>query len=72
MRVTFWQTLLMAIGMVAFLEGVIYALLAERMGDLGLRLAETPPRVIRMAGILIAVLGLLWMWWMRHQVLNAS
>ncbi|RMF16700.1 MAG: DUF2065 domain-containing protein [Candidatus Dadabacteria bacterium] len=63
---SFWDTFLLAIGLALMLEGVFYALMANRLPEILQMLVEIPPAKIRTLGLWAASAGLLWMLWVRY------
>lgn len=57
--------LVSAIGLVLVLEGAMYALAPATMRDMLSRLATTPDDVLRTAGLVAAVAGVLVVWIVR-------
>ncbi len=57
--------LLTALALVLVLEGLALALLADRLHALLALIADLPPEVLRISGIVSAVLGLLFVWLLR-------
>ncbi len=57
--------LLTALALVLVIEGLVLAVFADRLDVLLERLAEIPPEVLRVAGVVSAVLGLLAVWLIR-------
>ncbi len=57
--------LLTALALVLVIEGLVLAVFADRLGVLLERLAEIPPEVLRVAGVVSAVLGLFAVWLIR-------
>jgi hypothetical protein len=57
--------LLTALALVLVIEGLVLAVFADRLDVLLERLAEIPPEVLRVAGVVSAVLGLFAVWLIR-------
>jgi uncharacterized protein YjeT (DUF2065 family) len=57
--------LLTAMALVLVIEGLVLAVFADRLDVLLERLADIPPEVLRVAGVVSAVLGLLAVWLIR-------
>ncbi len=57
--------LLTALALVLVIEGLVLAVFADRLDVLLERLAEIPPEVLRVAGVVSAVHGLLAVWLIR-------
>ena len=57
--------LLTALALLLVLEGLALALLADRLEALLALLAEVPPEVLRVAGVVLAALGFLLVWILR-------
>lgn len=57
--------LLTALALVLVIEGLVLAVFADRLEELLARLAEIPPEVLRVAGLISAVLGLIAVWLIR-------
>lgn len=57
--------LLTALALVLVIEGLMLALLADRLHALLEQLGELPPEVLRVAGFLAAALGLFFVWLLR-------
>jgi hypothetical protein len=57
--------LLTALALVLVIEGLVLAVFADRLDVLLERLADIPPEVLRVAGVVSAVLGLLAVWLIR-------
>ncbi|MDX1425418.1 MAG: DUF2065 domain-containing protein [Kiloniellales bacterium] len=57
--------LLTALALVLVIEGLVLAVFADRLEELLARLAEIPPEVLRVAGLVSAVLGLIAVWLIR-------
>jgi uncharacterized protein YjeT (DUF2065 family) len=57
--------LLTALALLLVLEGLALALLADRMEPLLELLAQVPPEVLRVAGVVTALLGLVLVWVLR-------
>ena len=57
--------LLTALALVLVIEGVVLAVFADRLDVLLASLAEVPPEVLRIAGLITAVLGLFAVWLIR-------
>lgn len=63
---SFWDTLLLALGLALFLEGLMYALLAPKLPGMLATLLEMDPSRLRTAGMVLAALGLGWMALVRY------
>jgi uncharacterized protein YjeT (DUF2065 family) len=57
--------LLTALALLLVLEGLALALLADRIEPLLELLAQVPPEVLRVAGVVTALLGLVLVWVLR-------
>ena len=57
--------LLTALALVLVIEGLALALLADRLHAVLALMADLPPEVLRIAGIISAGLGLLFVWLLR-------
>jgi uncharacterized protein YjeT (DUF2065 family) len=57
--------LLTAMALVLVIEGLVLAVFADRLDVLLERLADIPPEVLRVAGVVSAVLGLFAVWLIR-------
>jgi uncharacterized protein YjeT (DUF2065 family) len=57
--------LLTALALVLVIEGLVLAVFADRLDVLLERLADIPPEVLRVAGVVSAVLGLFAVWLIR-------
>jgi hypothetical protein len=57
--------LLTALALVLVIEGLALALLADRLHAVLALIADLPPEVLRIAGIVSAGLGLLFVWLLR-------
>ncbi len=57
--------LLTALALVLVIEGLVLTVFADRLEELLARLAEIPPEVLRVAGLVSAVLGLIAVWLIR-------
>jgi uncharacterized protein YjeT (DUF2065 family) len=57
--------LLTALALVLVIEGLVLAVFADRLDVVLERLAEVPPEVLRVAGVVSAVLGLFAVWLIR-------
>ena len=57
--------LLTALALVLVIEGLVLAVFADRLDVLLERLAEIPPEVLRVAGVVSALLGLFAVWLIR-------
>lgn len=53
---------LTAFGLMLAIEGTLYAVLAGRMKDWLMRLAEVPPAAIRVGGVVALALGVVVVW----------
>ena len=56
---------LTALALVLVIEGLMIAVFADRLDVLLERLAEIPPEVLRVAGVISAVVGLFAVWLIR-------
>ena len=52
-----WPTLVLGLGMVLVIEGLIFALLPERLDDLLRALADIPPATRRVLGLAAVAMG---------------
>jgi uncharacterized protein YjeT (DUF2065 family) len=57
--------LLTALALVLVIEGLVLVVFADRLEELLAWLAEIPPEVLRVAGLVSAVLGLIAVWLIR-------
>ena len=57
--------LLTALALVLVIEGLVLAVFADRLELLLASLAEVPPQVLRVSGLVCAVLGLFAVWLIR-------
>ncbi len=57
----FTDTLLLAIGLAVFLEGLLYTIFAGRMSEVAQMLADLPRHQIRTIGMVTAGCGICWM-----------
>ena len=57
--------LLTALALVLVIEGLVLAVFADRLEVLLTTLSEVPPEVLRVAGLVCAVLGLFAVWLIR-------
>ncbi len=57
--------LLTALALVLVIEGLVLAVFADRLDVLLERLAKIPPEVLRVAGVVSALLGLFAVWLIR-------
>lgn len=57
--------LLTALALVLVIEGLVLAVFADRLNDMLERLTEVPPEVLRLAGLISAVVGLFAVWLIR-------
>ena len=57
--------LLTALALVLVIEGLVLAVFADRLEVLLASLSEVPPEVLRVAGLVCAVLGLFAVWLIR-------
>ncbi len=57
--------LLTALALVLVIEGLVLAVFADRLDRLLASLAEVPPEVLRVAGLVAAALGLFAVWLIR-------
>lgn len=54
-----------ALGLVLVIEGVLYALMPGGMKSMMRSALETPDQTLRVAGIVVAVVGLIFVWIIR-------
>ncbi len=64
-RVRRMSDLLTALALVLVIEGLVLAVFADRLDRLLASLAEVPPEVLRVAGLVAAALGLFAVWLIR-------
>ncbi len=57
-----WNLLLTALGLALVFEGVSYALMAGRMRQLLLSLAQASPSALRMGGLICMAFGVFLVW----------
>lgn len=57
--------LLTALALVLVIEGLMLAVFADRLNVMMAKLSEVPPEVLRVAGLVAAVLGLFAVWLIR-------
>jgi uncharacterized protein len=57
---------LTALALVLVIEGIAYALLPNVMKQLAVRATRTPTQSLRTAGLVVAVLGVILVWALRH------
>ena len=57
--------LLTALALVLVIEGLVLAIFADRLEVMLAKLTEVPPEVLRVAGLVAAVLGLFAVWLIR-------
>lgn len=57
--------LLTALALVLVIEGLMLAVFADRLNVMLAKLSEVPPEVLRVAGLVAAVLGLFAVWLIR-------
>lgn len=57
--------LLTALALVMVIEGLMLAVFADRLNVMLAKLSEVPPEVLRVAGLVAAVLGLFAVWLIR-------
>jgi len=57
--------LLTALALVLVIEGLVLAIFADRLNLMLAKLSEVPPEVLRVAGLVSAVLGLFAVWLIR-------
>lgn len=55
-----------ALALVLVIEGILYALLPERMRRAALRAASMPEQTLRGAGLAAACIGVMIVWLLRH------
>lgn len=52
-----WTVVILALGLALLIEGLLYALVPDRMRRLITMMLEQPPDAMRYGGLLLAVLG---------------
>ena len=55
-----------ALALVLVIEGILYALLPERMRRVAVRAATVPEQTLRSAGLAAACIGVMLGWLLRH------
>lgn len=58
---SFGKTLALAVGLAFVLEGLFYAVFAQRLPKMLESVTQMPEDTIRRVGIIVATLGLVWM-----------
>ena len=58
--------LLTALALVLVIEGIVYALFPEAMKRMLMRVMDTPPGSLRTAGLVSAIIGVIFVWLLRH------
>lgn len=61
----FWLALLTAGALVLVIEGLLYALFAEKMRNMLLSMSEMGPVFLRRAGLIMAAVGVFLVWLIR-------
>jgi uncharacterized protein YjeT (DUF2065 family) len=56
------STLIVAVGLVLFVEGALYALFPEAMKKMMVSVLDTPSHILRIFGILAAIVGVVIVW----------
>ncbi|MCR9215548.1 MAG: DUF2065 domain-containing protein [Proteobacteria bacterium] len=56
------STLIIAVGLVLFVEGALYALFPEAMKKMMVSVLDTPSHILRIFGILAAIVGVVIVW----------
>jgi len=54
------------LALVLVIEGIIYALFPEGMKRVTARAMAVPAQVLRLSGLLVAAVGVVIVWWLRH------
>jgi uncharacterized protein len=60
------RDLFTALALILVIEGIVYALLPEKMKQLAARTMGTPAQVLRVGGLIAACVGVILVWALRH------
>jgi uncharacterized protein YjeT (DUF2065 family) len=60
------RDLLTALALILVIEGIAYALFPETLRRLAARTIRTPAQALRVGGLIAAILGVMFVWILRH------
>ena len=60
------RDLLTALALILVIEGIAYALFPEMLRRLAARTTRTPAQALRVGGLIAAILGVMFVWVLRH------
>ena len=60
------RDLLTALALILVIEGIAYALFPELLRRLAAQTTRTPAQALRIGGLIAAVLGVMFVWALRH------
>jgi uncharacterized protein len=60
------RDLLTALALILVIEGIAYALFPEMLRRLAVRTTRTPAQALRVGGLIAAILGVMFVWALRH------
>jgi uncharacterized protein len=60
------RDLLTALALILVIEGIAYALFPEMLRRLAARTMRTPAQALRIGGLIAAIVGVMFVWILRH------